>query len=527
MRLPEGTEEAIESGLERIREQFDVPGEFPAEVLAAAEEAAQRQPDEGYVDRTADPFVTLDPATSTDLDQAFTIDRDGEDLVLHYAIADVGFFVRPGDPVDIEAWRRGVTVFLPGRRARLYPPALSEAAASLLPDGPRPSVVFVVRVASDGGARLDGVHRAVIHSRAKLGYELVTTEELPEGFAELARRIEVAEERRDAARVEFPEQELRRRDSGWDLHFRARSESEDRNAAMSLATNLAVADALHAAGTGLFRVMPAPDERAILRLRHSAKAFGLTWPSGQSLADFVRTLRREEPRHAAFLLAVRKASGAASYAPHDGAAQPWHAAVAATYAHATAPMRRLGDRYVVEAAFAVANGRPVPDAVEAAFGELPAVMEETETRADRVDTAVLDLAEAVMLSGREGDVFDAVVVDEDRRGVMIQVVDPAVLARVGAHRVDPGDEVRVRLTAVDVPSRHVEFTASAESHRIEGFMREPEIDEQMIRPDRRGRRARRQTGCRPRRWGRRRSRSDPRPRSVPRCVRRRCRRPRR
>ena len=58
-----------------------------------------------------------------------------------------------------------------------------------------------------------------------------------------------------------------------------------------------------------------------------------------------------------------------------------------------------------------------------------------------------------MLSGREGEVFDAVVVDEDHRGVMIQVVDPAVLARVHAHRVDPGDAVRVRLTAVDVPSR--------------------------------------------------------------------------
>ena len=52
-----------------------------------------------------------------------------------------------------------------------------------------------------------------------------------------------------------------------------------------------------------------------------------------------------------------------------------------------------------------------------------------------------------MLAGREGEVFDAVVVDEDRRGAMIQLVEPAVLARVDAHRVDPGDDVRVRLTA--------------------------------------------------------------------------------
>jgi exoribonuclease R len=458
MRLPEATEEAIESGLERIREQFDVPGEFPPEVLAAAEEAARRPPDGTYADRTAERFVTLDPATSTDLDQAFTIDRDSEDLLLHYAIADVGFFVTPGDPIDLEAWRRGVTVFLPGRRARLYPPVLSEAAASLLPEGPRPSVVFTVRIRPDGDARLDGVERALIHSRAKLGYETVATEELPAGFAELARRIERAEERRDASRVEFPEQQLSRTDDGWVLRFRPRTESEDRNAALSLATNLAVADALHAVGTGLFRVMPAPDERAIRRLRHSATAFGLTWPPAQSLADFERTLRREDPRHAAFLLAVRKASGAASYAAHHDGEKPWHAAVAATYVHATAPMRRLADRYVIEAALAVANGRPVPDDVQAAFAELPAVMERTETRADRVDSAVIALAEAVMLVGREGEVFDAVLVDEDAHGAVIQVVDPAVLARVEAHRVDPGDAVRVRLSAVDVPSRHIEFT---------------------------------------------------------------------
>ena len=48
------------------------------------------------MDRTDGPFVTLDPASATDLDQAFAIDRAGDDLVLHYAIADVGFFVRPG-----------------------------------------------------------------------------------------------------------------------------------------------------------------------------------------------------------------------------------------------------------------------------------------------------------------------------------------------------------------------------------------------------------------------------------------------
>jgi exoribonuclease R len=106
----------------------------------------------------------------------------------------------------------------------------------------------------------------------------------------------------------------------------------------------------------------------------------------------------------------------------------------------------------------VANGRPVSDELRAAFEKLPEVMERTETRADRVDRAVIALAEAVWLAGRVGESFDAVVVDEDEHGVVIQLADPAVLARIEAHHVDPGDEVRVRLDAVDVISRQVQFT---------------------------------------------------------------------
>ena len=60
---------------------------------------------------------------------------------------------------------------------------------------------------------------------------------------------------------------------------------------------------------------------------------------------------------------------------------------------------------------------------------------------------MIDLAEAVLLAGREGEVFDAVVVDEDPRGLVVQLADPAVMVRLAAHRVDPGDAVRVRLGA--------------------------------------------------------------------------------
>jgi exoribonuclease R len=176
-----------------------------------------------------------------------------------------------------------------------------------------------------------------------------------------------------------------------------------------------------------------------------------------SLARFQRSLPSGDQRSAAFLLAVRRSSGGASYQPYDEGEKPWHAAMAATYAHATAPLRRLADRYVVEAALAVANGDAVPEHVDAAFAELPRVMAQSDERGNRVDNAVNNLAEAVLLASRIGELFDAVIVDEDNHGPVMQIADPAILARVHAARVTPGDDIRVRLVAADVEKRTIDF----------------------------------------------------------------------
>ncbi len=452
----------LTDGLKAIRAQFRVADSFPPAVLAAADKAANKAATD-HKDRTDMLFVTLDPASSTDLDQAFAIDVSGADLLLHYAIADVSWFVCDGDVIDCEAWTRGTTTYLPDGKASLYPKVLCEKAASLLPDGPRPAVIFTVRVAQDGAVKLDGVERALIRSRAKLGYDSVQDSDVPSHFADLAARIQSAEDLRGAARVDPPEQEVEcdgTNASGpghFTLQLRPQLISEQRNAAMSLATNMAVADALLAAHTGLFRVMAAPDARAEARLRHTALAFAMDWPSATSLADFQRSLDPRNPRHAAFMLAVRRAGEGASYVPYAAGVIPWHSAMAATYAHATAPLRRLADRYVVRAALAVANGQPVPDAVTQAFHKLPATMAKAGARDGQIDRAVIDLAEVALLSGREGQTFAAVITDIGDSGARIQLCDMPVVARVAAHDVLPGAAVKVRLVSADAEKRLLSF----------------------------------------------------------------------
>jgi exoribonuclease R len=451
----------LSRGLDAIKREFQVPGSFPEPVMVAAKKASERTPS-AHTDRTDKPFVTLDPASSTDLDQAFFIEKSGADLLLHYAIADVAWFVDDGDVIDAEAWKRGTTQYLPDGKSGLYPPILSEACASLLPNGPRPAVIFTVRIAPDGAVRLDAVERAIIQSRAKLAYDSVQDEDLPADFAEFAARMAAAESRRGAARVDPPEQEVSASGNGhFTLSFRPRLVSESRNAALSLATNIAVADALYAHKTGLFRVMAAPDEHAVQRLRMTAKALGLHWPDKATLPQFERTLDKGNAKVAAFMLAIRRAGKGASYEPYKPGITPWHSAVGATYAHTTAPLRRLADRYVVRAALALANGQNIPIAVTDAFAKLPEVMARADHLGGQIERSVIDLAEAIMLSGSEGTIYTAVVTDNDERGSRIQLEDFPIVARVQASGFGPGDAVRVRLALADVEKRKIFFEAIA------------------------------------------------------------------
>lgn len=443
-------------GLAAIRAQYDVPAAFPPAVLAEAAANKDRAPTD-HADWTGRDFATLDPASSTDLDQAFCLEQAGGDLILHYGLADIGWFVPPGGALEAEAWARGVTLYLPDGQARLYPPALSEGAASLLPDGPRPAIVATVRCPPDGAARLEGMVRAVIRSRAKLAYDRIAVADVPL-LADFAQRMARGEDARGAARVDPPEQEIERgADGALELVFRPWLPTETANAALSLAANIAIAEALLAAGTGLFREMPPPDERAVARLRNAARALGLAWPANATLAQFERTVDPSTVAGAGFQLALRRATGGARYVPYQPGHVPWHAALGATYTHATAPMRRLADRYVLEAALGVARGKGPGESAADLFARLAPAMDRADAREGTIERAVIDLAEAVLLSGREGETFAAVVTERDERGARIQLCDLPVMARVDAHGVAAGTAIRVRLTQADVTRRAVRF----------------------------------------------------------------------
>ncbi len=166
------TAQEMRDGIAAIQEEQEVTPAFPDAVEKAAADAAAN-PRLPELDRTDIELVTIDPEGARDLDQAMHIERDGDGYVVHYAIADVAAFVSPGDAVDVEANRRGETLYGADSKIPLHPTVLSEGAASLLPDETRPALLWTIKVDDTGEGFDVEVQRALVRSRARLSYEAV------------------------------------------------------------------------------------------------------------------------------------------------------------------------------------------------------------------------------------------------------------------------------------------------------------------------------------------------------------------
>ena len=449
-----------------LRENLEVSLDFPDDVKADAERSAG-SPRLPNVDETAIPFVTIDPPESMDLDQALYIERDGRGYRVHYAIADVAAFVTPGGPMDVEAHARGQTLYAPDENARLYPPELSEGAGSLLPGEPRPSILWTMDVEASGeGVQVD-VSRALVRSREKLDYAGVQRS-LDDGSAseslQLLREVGLLRQEREARRggiqLPLPEQAVEKTTNGYAISFRAPLRVEGWNAQISLMTGQAAAQLMLEARVGVLRTLPEADKGAIARLRRTAKALGVVWEREQTFADVIRGLDPTVPANAAFLDESTVLLRGSGYAAFDDQAptQPRHAGVGAEYAHATAPLRRLVDRYVSEVCVAVSAGVEVPEWVHTALPQLPETMERSNRRAQQYEAGIISTVEAAALTRSVGRVFDAVVVEVDKHGGggTVQLVEPAVTAHCGG-TLPLGERVEVRLVLADIVKRQVRF----------------------------------------------------------------------
>jgi exoribonuclease R len=469
LRVRDGATDPLRQGIARIREEMDVTAEFPPEVEAAAAEAARR-PRLPELDRTDLGFVTIDPPGAMDLDQAMHLERDGSGFVVHYAIADVAAFVEPGGPVDLAAHHRGETLYGADSKVPLHPPVLSEDAASLLPDQIRPAFLWTLRLDDTGELTDARVERALVRSRARLDYAAVqrslddgSADETLQVLRDVGRlRIE-QEVARGGVNLPMPEQEIDVDGDRWRLEFRTVLPVESWNAQISLLTGFAAAAMMMHGRVGVLRTLPPPAPEAVKRLHRAARALDVEWPAEEEYPDFIRRLDPSVPRQAAMISASTILLRGAGYVGFDGELpeQPQHAALASEYAHVTAPLRRLVDRYALETCAALCAGEEVPAWVREQLPTLPETMQDSGRRAHAYENAVLNLVEAHTLRHRVGETFHGVVLEADHdhpeKGDLM-VREPAVEAKVTSTAPLPvGEEVAVRLAEADPDTRTVRF----------------------------------------------------------------------
>lgn len=452
-----------------LRDELEVPGDFSSPALAEASAAARAgaDPEGDPADATDIPFVTVDPPGSRDLDQAVHIARDGTGYTVSYAIADVASFVRPGGALDDETHRRGETLYFPDTRVPLHPPVLSEDAASLLPGVVRAAVLWRIGLDGDGEVRTVDVRRAHVRSTAQLDYaglqRSVEAGTAPEPVAllpEVGRLRQALARARHAINLDLPEQSVEPDgDHGWSLVLRETLPVEDWNAEISLLTGMCAARIMLDGGVGVLRTVPAPEQGAVDSLRRAARALGVDWPAGAHPGDVLSTVDRGNPRHVAFLdhaVALLRGADYVTFASRPDT-EPVHSGIGAPYAHVTAPLRRLVDRYGSEVCLALHAGRPVPQWVLDRFAALPEEMRSADQRARTVDRAVVDTTEAWLLRGRVGEDFPAVVIDANQHAGTVVVDEPAVRARCDGDDLPVGERITARLVEADVAGRSVRF----------------------------------------------------------------------
>jgi exoribonuclease R len=465
-----GDSEGFREAVRRIEDELGLPQDFPPEVVAEAEEASRR-PTMPDLDRTDLPFITIDPPGATDLDQALHIARNGSGYRVFYAIADVSAFVRPGGLIDQEAHRRGQTLYTPEHRLPLHPPVLSEGAASLLPDQVRPALLWIIDVDSTGEQTKVDVVRARVRSRAQLDYasaQAHLTTGSGDDVLALLREVGTLRLEQERARggvsLPLPDQEVVISSGRWSLTYRASLPIEEWNAQISLLTGMGAAEIMLYGEVGIVRTLPTPPDSAFAKLRRAASAVHLEWDPDVDYPDFIRSLDPSSSNGAAMLNACTSLLRGAGYVAFEGGVPQnvEHAALASEYAHVTAPLRRLADRYAGEVAVALCADSEIPEWVRTALRDLPKEMETSDRIARRLERAVLDHVEAGVLAGRLGETFTGVITDLDDRDESAGIVmlrEPAVEAKVSTAtgRLPLGEEVTVRLVKADRDKRVVRF----------------------------------------------------------------------
>lgn len=484
-----------------IIREYNLPEEFSADALEAAREEADRFDEtnlSGRLDLTAETIITIDPVDARDFDDAISLVRESNGhwkLGVH--IADVSHFVRPGTPLDREAYQRSTSVYLPDRVVPMLPEIISNGLASLQPDRVRYTKTAVLEFTAEGVPVVADFHSAAIKSKRRFTYEeideylahpAVWQKKLaPEVHALVGRMHELAmilrRRRMKHGALELAMDEIKvdldRHGRVVGAHKVVNTESHQIIEEFMLAANVAVARRLNEAEWHfLRRVHHSPDARKLKALTEFVNALGYPTENLQSRFELQKLLAEVlgEPEQQAVNYAVLRSLQRAVYSPEE---EGHYALASDCYCHFTSPIRRYPDLTIHRLLdLLVRSGKPRND-----FAELAVLGEHCSEREQRAEEAERELTKVKLLnylSERIGEELDAVITGVEQYGLFAQGIElPAeglihvtsladdyyqydrpshtLSGRRSENQFRLGDRVRVVVAQVDVDRRELDF----------------------------------------------------------------------
>ena len=428
-------------------------------------------------------WASIDNDDSRDLDQLTVAESlAGGQVRILVAVADVDALVHKDSALDGHAARNTTSVYTPGAIFPMLPEALSTNLTSLNQDQDRIAIVADMVFQPNGSLATSELYRAQVRNRAKLAYNSVAAwltgrGPAPQRIAEISgldKNLQLQDQvaqllkglRHQHGALSLETLETQAVFAGEAL---SSLEVDQTNRATQLIEELMVAanmaTANYLAGKkfpSLRRVLRDPDRWArIVELAGELKEQLPAAPDAVALEGFLTRRRAATPEKFAELsLAVIKLIGRGEYALDlPGGEVPGHFALAVKdYTHSTAPNRRFPDLITQRLVKAALAGAPLPYTLPE-LTELARHCTVQEDAATKVERQVNKSAAALLLSGKIGQTFDAIVTGAADKGTWVRLFQPSTEGRLtlGFQGLKVGDHVRVKLLHTDVQRGFIDF----------------------------------------------------------------------
>ncbi len=406
--------------------KLGIPDVFSEAALEEAERVAAQPLGEGREDLRDLPIVAIDPADARDHDDAVWAAPDDDPTneggwKAVVAIADVGFYVRPGSALDKEARARGNSVYFPDRVVPMLPEILSAHVCSLVEGEDRAALACHLQVSKSGALKGWRFTRAVVRIAANIAYEDAQAV-IDRGEGDLLPvlrplwacwdALAKARDAREPLDLDLPERRVVLDEKGRILSVapRERLDAHRLIEDYMIAANVAAAKALEAKKAPvMYRVHLPPSREKLVALKDYLETFDVPFALGQVVkpATFNHILTRigEADFRPQVMEQVLRTQTQAYYAPAN---QGHFGLSLGSYAHFTSPIRRYADLVVHRAlagAYTLGPGGQLPDGDE--MERIGEGISRLERRAMEAERDTVDRYVAAFLSERVGDEVDA------------------------------------------------------------------------------------------------------------------------